>query len=508
MDNQLNYQQAKSVRNRSIKDLIADELIRGKGLGGAIGGAIGLKSQARMKGIKEKFDPLNIVKFLTFGSRLGPALYGKLFGRSRKDIEYFTGRASPIGERKKKITGLSGQGEGEDTSGMKVVLNQILKFLQKSHEKDMVLREKENNLRESSKLKDDKRHTDLLEALKNIGFAGEETATKEKGGGLLDGLKKMIESLKAQIQSFIEDFKNIKTVLSALSWVSKLSWLRYAANPYALAAMLIAAGIFAIYNQKKEIENAAAEGDVERLKSYFSNSIGSDEGDMYAGGMSGYNEESVKGALEAAAVKGSVKAQEALDNFDKLKAQNNTETTVKTEKQLMDEYLNKKGFSDRTGKGDFKNYKYVLDSSRTPTEADITAAKEYAKSKMANPEATPVSPAPAASATPVSPASASSSATPVSPAAAPVPAPASAPPAVSPPTVDVTPKSSAVNTATDTNVSLNLSAPTSAEKNQAAQNKTNVVNKKAATGEKVPMPLVRNKEETFQRMIYNSLRLV
>jgi hypothetical protein len=117
MDNQLNYQQAKSVRNRSIKDLIADELIRGKGLGGAIGGAIGLKSQARMKGIKEKFDPLNIVKFLTFGSRLGPALYGKLFGRSRKDIEYFTGRASPIGERKKKITGLSGQGEGEDTVG-------------------------------------------------------------------------------------------------------------------------------------------------------------------------------------------------------------------------------------------------------------------------------------------------------------------------------------------------------------------------------------------------------
>ena len=133
---------------------------------------------------------------------------------TREDIEYFAGRASPIGERRKKITGLSGQGEGEDTSGMKVVLNQILTFLQKSHEKDMVLREKENNLRESAKLKDDKRHTDLLKALANVGFGGtSETATKEKEGGLLDGIMSIINGLKQQLQSIIEDFKNVKNLV-------------------------------------------------------------------------------------------------------------------------------------------------------------------------------------------------------------------------------------------------------------------------------------------------------
>ena len=67
MANNLNYQQARVIRGQSLKDVIADELIRGKGFGSALKGAVGLKMQARMKGIKEKFDPLNIVKFLTFG---------------------------------------------------------------------------------------------------------------------------------------------------------------------------------------------------------------------------------------------------------------------------------------------------------------------------------------------------------------------------------------------------------------------------------------------------------
>ena len=61
MDNQLNYRQARQIRNRSISDLIADELIRGKGIGGAIGGAVSLRTKARMKGIREKFDLLKVI---------------------------------------------------------------------------------------------------------------------------------------------------------------------------------------------------------------------------------------------------------------------------------------------------------------------------------------------------------------------------------------------------------------------------------------------------------------
>jgi hypothetical protein len=84
-----------------------------------------------------------------------------------------------INEKGKKITGLSDDDGGED-SGMKDVLNQILKFLEKSHEKDMILREKENNLRESVKLDDERRHNDLLKALSGVGGGDGETATKQK----------------------------------------------------------------------------------------------------------------------------------------------------------------------------------------------------------------------------------------------------------------------------------------------------------------------------------------
>jgi hypothetical protein len=481
MDNKLNYQQAKQVRERSIKDLIADELIRGKGVGGAIKGAIGLRTEARIKGIKEKFDPLNIVKFLTFGSRLGPALYGKLFGRSRKDIEYFTGRASAIGERKKKITGLPG--DGEDTSGMKVVLNQILSFLQKSHEDDMILREKENNLRESAKLDDDRRHNELLKALGGTG-GGTGTAQKVKTGGLLDGIMNIINGLRNQIQAFIDDIKNIKNLLNGFSWISKLSWMARFSNPYALAAALVAAGIFAIYNHNKDIREAASSGDVEKLKGFFSNSSGT-EADMY-GVDSGYNKESVRNALQEAANRGSEKAQEALDNFDKL----TTDTSpAKTEKQLMDEYLySKKGFYD-AGNG---NYKHINDPNKKPTQSDFDAAAEYAKSKMATP-----TPSPTNNTTSTTEEGMKDYVPRVVPQSVPTP----------PPPVVETPKSQAVSNATNVNLDLELDKSTSG-RNQVLQDRTNVVNQKAAVSQKVPMHFVRNKDATFQRMIYNSTRLV
>ena len=226
--NELNYQQARIVRKQSLKDVIADELIRGKGLGSAITGAIGLKTQALVKGIKAKFDPLNLVKFLTFGSRLGPALYGKLFGRSQKDVEYFTGRAKPIGRGRQKLVKDGEEGD-ENTGGMKTILKQILTFLQKSHESDMTLREKENNLRESNKLDDDVRHKELLKAL---GVKTEPTATlvesekpKEDNGvlnGLMATIGKMIAGIESKINAALESIKNIAKMLGTLNNISKL----------------------------------------------------------------------------------------------------------------------------------------------------------------------------------------------------------------------------------------------------------------------------------------------
>ena len=69
MPTNLNYQQARRVRNSKWTDLFVDQLVD-KGVVGAVGKTISLKTKAKIKGIKEKFDPLNIAKFMTFGSKI------------------------------------------------------------------------------------------------------------------------------------------------------------------------------------------------------------------------------------------------------------------------------------------------------------------------------------------------------------------------------------------------------------------------------------------------------
>ena len=68
-------------------------------IGGAIKGGISDRFKATLTGFKEKVDPLNIAKTLTLGSSFGPALLGKLLGRSKEDISYFTGMS---GKKKRK----------------------------------------------------------------------------------------------------------------------------------------------------------------------------------------------------------------------------------------------------------------------------------------------------------------------------------------------------------------------------------------------------------------------
>ena len=135
-DNKMSYQMAARLKNQPLGSVIADQLISGEGYGASIGKAIGLKTKARVTRLKAKFDPLNIAKFMTGGSRLGPAILGKMTGRSRKDIEYFTGRARPV-STSTKIGKLEKDGGG-GSSGMDEMLNKIYDFMKQNREEDIV----------------------------------------------------------------------------------------------------------------------------------------------------------------------------------------------------------------------------------------------------------------------------------------------------------------------------------------------------------------------------------
>jgi hypothetical protein len=239
MNDKLTYQQAKRLREQSLTSVLADQLIMGEGYGSAIGKTISLKTKAKIAGIKQKFDPLNIAKILTGGSRLGPAIVGKMLGRSRKDVEFFAGRARPVTSRQKRIGALPGS--GEDTTGMSVVLDDILTFLRKSHDDDMNLREKENNLREGEKHEDERRHKKLIKALEKVGLGGTATKVKSSGPGFFDGIFDMIKK-------FVQDM--IDKAMLALDWIKDLkpfvgsglfkvmSGLFKLAGPIAIAALI------------------------------------------------------------------------------------------------------------------------------------------------------------------------------------------------------------------------------------------------------------------------------
>lgn len=90
----MDYQQASDVRKKGLISSITDKLVSGQGIRSSVGGALSERTQATVKGFKEKFDILNIAKTLTGGSKFAPALLGRMLGRKKSDLDYFTGTKS------------------------------------------------------------------------------------------------------------------------------------------------------------------------------------------------------------------------------------------------------------------------------------------------------------------------------------------------------------------------------------------------------------------------------
>lgn len=182
MDKNLTYQQARRIRGTGVGKIFADQLEQNATVGQAFKRTISLKMQSKVKGIQEKFDPLNIARFMTFGSSWAPALLGKLTGRSHDDTRYFSGRLKPIVIKKNnKITETPKDGdqlvEGQNVriKGINDQLFKIYKLLKKSAESDKKRREIEHNFDEEKQNENDRRHKELLKVLAAI--TGGDSAT-------------------------------------------------------------------------------------------------------------------------------------------------------------------------------------------------------------------------------------------------------------------------------------------------------------------------------------------
>jgi hypothetical protein len=167
----MDYQKAKDIREKSFSDMMVKSLTQGDGIRESFSKTISEKTQARVKGFKQAFDPMQIAKTLTFGSNIAPALLGSLTGRSSKDIKFFSGK-----KRKSKadFSGLdnSVSGVSKDTDGSKKiieVLGLIYRELDRAEE-DRKTEESENKTNQKiEEAKDEEyendRNAELVRAL-------------------------------------------------------------------------------------------------------------------------------------------------------------------------------------------------------------------------------------------------------------------------------------------------------------------------------------------------------
>ena len=188
----MEYADAKKIRGKSFGTMLAEHE---GGLGSSIKSAISQKTQARMTGLKEKFDPMNITKFMTGGSNWAPAMLGKLTNRKQSSIDYFSG----VKRRKGTAEKLGPVGGGSGGGDFLGILQSIEGLLHTTREEDKLKAEEENNLVETKEIEKARRHKELIEAItgkpyvpipKTASKVGEdETPSKS----LFDWLKDLID---------------------------------------------------------------------------------------------------------------------------------------------------------------------------------------------------------------------------------------------------------------------------------------------------------------------------
>lgn len=237
----MNYQEARRLRNLpGLAEVMRQRALMGDSAGEAIRGALrdkyspSVALKAKAMGIKEKFDPMNIVKFMTGGSKTAAALYGRFTGRSQEDIAYFAGRAKPVDP----YTRIGRISESNDTLP---ILEKMYGFLHKIYEEDLKRKDKERDYAEERAAEDERRHREFLEALGLKERATSTVVKGEEGKGFLSTVSDMIRGavngLRRMIQSVVKTITDLTKVLQLGKLLGILRWF---ASPLGVALLGIA----------------------------------------------------------------------------------------------------------------------------------------------------------------------------------------------------------------------------------------------------------------------------
>jgi len=481
----MDYAKAQKIRNKSFGTLLAEQE---GGFGESLKKTISQKTQAKMTGIKEKFDPMNMVKFMTGGSNWAPAMLGKLTNRKQSSIDFFTGVKRRGKGTADKLGSVDGGSGGGDFLG---ILQSIESLLHTTREEDKLKSEEENNFAEEKALEKARRHKELMEALTGKPYKEKvvPTATKE------------------------DDEKT-----SWVSWLDGLGWLKYLVmGPgLGLTALLAGIGIGAWLLQKladntnnmKALSPDEAQAILQGNDAQF---IEDNGGREHLENIIKNGKQNAQEALNMPEGEEKDKKLRELGGEDKVKNIAKDEKVYDIPPEQTSEEMGKAKKLPFTkeefiGKGSARKSKeakweklyapYYDDNGNLKT---ATPVKQSTNAESSN-AATPVKQSTNAesSSTPIP--DATSTATPASDKE--VPSASNTPPAVIPTPV----ASQALANVQKEN--LDLKTPQSKPDEASVVN--NTINKSSNNGgqKRKPIPPVRNPEITFQRMILKSTRVV
>ena len=261
----MSYQKSRAIRTTGLKDLILDRTFAGQGLGKSIVSSIKDKTVASVKGVTEKFDPLNIAT--AFGGSLGGYAMGKLTGRSSEDISYFTGRR--VGGAKKNKNPLVtkvADGDKRPTrkgEGLADILARIFNLLKNRMLELKKEQEVTANFEEEKEGERELRHKELVDAISNMSLGTTATPVgpvkDEKGlySKLLNMMKNMIEKAFKAIRPALEFVGKLMKALGGNA-IKFIKFLAAFGSEAALAFLFPAAVIVALKllgdKQREDIE--------------------------------------------------------------------------------------------------------------------------------------------------------------------------------------------------------------------------------------------------------------
>jgi outer membrane biosynthesis protein TonB len=150
----MDYEKAEKIRKQSFGSLLGEQE---GGFGASLKSAISQKTQAKMTGLKEKFDPMNLARAV--GGKTGASIYGKVFGRDQASMERFAG------VRKKRISEVGTVGKASGDSSPAEVLGLIYRMMLRNAEDEKLQNELKQNKKEEEDKEEKDRNEQLIRAL-------------------------------------------------------------------------------------------------------------------------------------------------------------------------------------------------------------------------------------------------------------------------------------------------------------------------------------------------------